>query len=629
MQVIEFDKEKCKLCYACVRVCPTKAIAVKTNEEYPQVLHNRCIGCGSCLSVCSPEALTFIDSTLEVQNLLKSGVDTIAIVAPSISGEFPDITDYRKFVSMIRALGFKYVNEVSFGADLVAAQYKDLMSDFKGKYYLSSLCPSLTAYIQSFYPELTENLTPIVNPMVATAKVVRKKYGDHINVVYICPCVSAKDEARLHTGDGRVEAVLTFTELRKMFEAAGITEHNREYSEFDGPIGHLGSLFPISNGLLQAVDLDESLLNGEIITIEGKENFLDAIKQFSKYTERIRRHFNIFYCDGCMMGPGTSSGGEKYLRRTLVTEYANKRLKAFTPEEFERSMTEYTGIELSCSFKPNDQRIAMPPAEKIEEILKVIGKHGSNPYLGCGACGYESCHEFAIAVAKGLAKPEMCLTYNLRNQIEYIRTLKGTNEKLAKTESALKNSEKTARREQQASQDANEIITAMLQKLPSGVVIVDEHLKIIQANKTFVEILGEDARMIDEVIPGLASADLKSLLPYTFYNLFSYVLKNNESITNKDTKYHESLLNVSIFPIRHGKIVGAVIRDMYVPEVRKEQILSRINEAIHENLSMVQQIGFLLGEGASKTERMLNSIIQSYRLDEHNKDQHRLTEDES
>jgi transcriptional regulator with PAS, ATPase and Fis domain len=215
-------------------------------------------------------------------------------------------------------------------------------------------------------------------------------------------------------------------------------------------------------------------------------------------------------------------------------------------------------------------------------------------------------------VAKGLAKPEMCLTYNLRNQNEYIRTLKTTNEKLAKTEVALKDSEKVARREQQAAQEANEIVSSMLQKLTSGVVIVDENLRIVQANKTFIETLGEDAKMIDEVIPGLVGADLKTLLPYNFYNMFSYVLKTDEDVTNKDTRYNDSMLNVSIFTIRKGKIVGAVVRDMYVPEVRKEQILSRINDAIDENLEMVQKIGFLLGEGAARTEKMLNSIIQSY-----------------
>jgi transcriptional regulator with PAS, ATPase and Fis domain len=254
----------------------------------------------------------------------------------------------------------------------------------------------------------------------------------------------------------------------------------------------------------------------------------------------------------------------------------------------------------------------MPSAERISEILKVIGKTEEHSHLGCGACGYDSCKEFAVAVAKGLAKPEMCLTYNLRNQNEYIRTLKTTNEKLAKTEVALKDSEKVARREQQAAQEANEIVSSMLQKLTSGVVIVDENLRIVQANKTFIETLGEDAKMIDEVIPGLVGADLKTLLPYNFYNMFSYVLKTDEDVTNKDTRYNDSMLNVSIFTIRKGKIVGAVVRDMYVPEVRKEQILSRINDAIDENLEMVQKIGFLLGEGAARTEKMLNSIIQSY-----------------
>jgi iron only hydrogenase large subunit-like protein len=619
MEVIEFLKDSCKLCYACIRACPVKAIVVRVNEEYPAILHNRCIGCGDCIGVCSPGALLFTDGKRQTRHLLDSVEDVVAIVAPSISGEFPDITDYRKFVSMIRALGFRYVNEVSFGADLVARAYKGLLGNFRGKYYITSLCPTLTSYIISFHPELTDNLAPIVTPMIAAARVVKKKYGDNIRVVYIGPCISAKDDARQIESGKLIDAVLTFIELRQMFDEAGITEQALEYSEFDGPIGHLGSLFPISNGLLQAVDLDESLLTGDITTVEGRDNFLDSVRQFKKYTELIRRHFNIFYCHGCLMGPGTSPGGEKYLRRSLAVEYANKRLSAFDPEVFEASMALYGDIHLDRAFQPDDQRLPMPSREKVDEVLKVIGKNEANSHLGCGACGFESCNDFAIAVARGLAKPELCLTYNLRNQNEYIRTLKATNEKLAKTETALKESEKTARREQILAKEANEVVTTMLQKLSAGVVIVDENLKIVQANKRFIDTLGDDARLIDEVIPGLLGADLKTLLPYNFYNMFSYVLKNEEDITNKDVKFDDNVLNVSVFTIRSRKIVGAVVRDMQMPEVRREQIISRINEAINENLEMVQKIGFLLGEGASRTERMLNSIIQSYQTDKEKK----------
>jgi hypothetical protein len=161
----------------------------------------------------------------------------------------------------------------------------------------------------------------------------------------------------------------------------------------------------------------------------------------------------------------------------------------------------------------------------------------------------------------------------------------------------------------------------MMQKLPSGIVIVNDEMKILQANMTFIDLLGEDAQMINEVIPGLVGADLKSLIPFNFYNMFSFVLKNDENITNKDTRFNETLLNVSVFTIKKGKIVGAVIRDMYVPEVRKEQILQRVNEAITENLEMVQKIGFLLGDGAAKVEKMLNSIVQTY-ANERNDEQH-------
>ena len=52
---------------------------------------------------------------------------------------------------------------------------------------------------------------------------------------------------------------------------------------------------------------------------------------------------------------------------------------------------------------------------------------------------------------------------------------------------------------------------------------------------------------------------------------------------------------------------------MYSPEVRKEEVMKRVTEVIDKNLSLVQQIGFLLGEGASETEKMLNSIIEFYK----------------
>jgi transcriptional regulator with PAS, ATPase and Fis domain len=207
----------------------------------------------------------------------------------------------------------------------------------------------------------------------------------------------------------------------------------------------------------------------------------------------------------------------------------------------------------------------------------------------------------------------MCNKYTNLNRQDYIQSLKISNEKLAHAEKALRDSELIARKEKESARESNEIISAMLQKLPSGVVILDERLKILQANQSFIDMIGEDAREISSVIPGLSGADLKTLLPYNIYNLFTYVLSNNENIQNRDLNFNNLLLNLSVFVIRKGKIVGAVFRDMYSPEVRKEEVMKRVSDVIDKNLSMVQQIGFLLGEGASETEKMLHSIIEFYK----------------
>ena len=612
-QLFYISEQKCINCFACVRVCPVKAIEVKAEKNYAVILPNRCIGCGSCLNICPVDAVNYRSSKEEVKAILKEGGKIAAIVAPSISGEFVDINDYRKFVQMIKSLGFTYVCEVTFGVDLVAREYKKLFDDFKGKYFLTTVCPVIVSLVEKFHPELVNNLAPIVSPMVSTAKVIHKEYGEDTKVVYIGPCIQNKEEAKLHEGDGKVDSVLTFLELRELFDEFDIKESKFEYSEFDEPIGYKGSLLPIANGLLQAVDISEDLLTGKIITTEGRDNILDAVNEFAGHAETIKRHFNLFYCDGCLMGPGTSKGGQKFIRRTAVVNYSNKRLKKFDREAWEKNIEKHSVHDFSCGFNVDDQRLAPPDEEKIYEVLKVIGKENISKDSGCEACGYPSCRDFAIAVSSGLAHTDMCLNFTLKNRQEYIKTLRATNDKLAKTQEALRESEKIARVEQEAARDASETITTMMKKLPSALVIVDKKMKIVQSNQSFIDLLGDDALEINEIIPGLVGADLKTLLPYNIYNLFSYVLQNNEDIKNRDIHYKENLLNISVFTIKKNSIVGAVIRDMYAPEVRKEEVIKRITEAVDINLAMVQKIGFLLGEGAAETEQMLNSIIKTFR----------------
>jgi len=611
--VLFINDDKCRNSYSCVRVCPVNAIEVKPQKKHPVIISDRCIGCGLCFVSCTPRAVEFRDSTAEVKGLLSSGRKTAALIAPSIASEFDDITDYRKFVGMIRALGFDFVHENSFGVDLIAHAYADFFSKAKGKYYITANCPSIVKLIEKFNPGLVPNLAPLISPMAATAMVVKELYGNDISIVFIGPCIDAKDETALYSSGKLIDNVLTFIELRKLFEEFNIQERQVAISEFDPPHGHWGALYPLPAGLIQAGGIKRDIVTSHVITAAGKEEVLDAINDFDKYIDTIQHHFNLFFCNGCLLGPGMEHHDERFRRRALVRRYAKKRVGIIDKDLWKTNMEKWSKLDFSRSFTIDDQRIPDPPEEVIKEVLRIIGKEKEGDEINCGACGYRSCREFAATVAKGLAVPEMCHTFNLRNKQEYIESLRQTNKKLAETKKALKESEEIARKEKEIAQSASDMMNNMLEKLPTGVVIVDNNLRILHSNQSFINTAGEDAKAISDVIPGLSGADLKTLLPHNIYNMFAFVLKEDEAVVSKDVHLDDRMLNISIFPIKKNKMCGAIIRDMFSPEVQGEEVTSRVSEVIDKNLEMVQKIGFLLGEGAAETEQMLNSIIESYK----------------
>ena len=613
MPLIHIDNEKCDACMHCARACPVHAIKVNVNQEFPIVDDDCCIGCGACLNVCQPGAITYTSTIDRAFKLLNSGDKVAAIVDPSISGEFPDITDYRKFVEMIRALGFDYVNEISFGVDLIARAYHKLVDEFKGKHYLFSLCPAIVHYVRKYYPDLIDNLAPLISPADTSAMVVRAVFGADIKVVLIGPCIAPKMDIEARNAESKIDVALTFVELRKMFEQKNVHESQLEFSDFDPPIGRLGSLFPFSNGIVQAANLSESLVDGKVITVEGNKESLKTVGSFEKHIGQVQRNMNIFFDRGCAMGPGMSPGGDKRQRDAFTVNYVQKRLQGFDTLKWEEEMEKFSYLDLKASFTKDDQRLSKPKTKQLNEILQLLGKADHDENVGCSACGFENCKEFATGVAQGITRTDVCLDYSIKNKNNYIHSLKESGKKTDEQLKSLKAELKHLIGDNELLNDKLETSRSIMGQIPSGVVIVDDTLKITSSNKSFIDLLGDEAREIDDIIPGLRGADLKSLVPVQFYKVFQHVLESGENIFSRDVKIEESYLNLSVFSIKKGKVVGGLIRDMFSPEVQNEQVIQRITDVIDQNLEMVQQIGFLLGEGASKTEAMLNTIIQLQR----------------
>ncbi len=608
--LIQVDKEKCNLSFTCIRACPAKAIKIADNHA--NIITKKCIGCGNCIMVCAQNAIRYRTEEEIVFNLLQEESKVAAICDPAIAGEFDDITDYRKFVGMVRALGFDLVGEVAFGVDLVAHKYKQLFEDAKGKYYLTTHCPPVRLFVEKYRPKLVDNLAPIVPPFIAMSKVMRMKYGKDIKVVYVSSCVSAKDDARsFHKTEGKIDAVISFCELRDMFKQKSIKETAVTFSDFDPPVGRKGGLYPISHGLWQAADLSLDMLQNKIISTEGRIDFIRALEEFAEVSN-LFQHLDLYYCEGCSMGPGMSSKGQKFLRQSNIIQYVNRRLTEIDSKQWQKDLKQFLDLDLSRSFQVMDRRLPKPSEADVQRVLQEMGKGDVAAQLNCGACGYPSCKEFAVAYCQGLTNFEMCYSYSIKKLHTYINKVHAANENLKDTKEALKESEERARKEGETAKEATVTITSMLNKLRSGVVIVDANLKIIESNLSFVDMMGEDAQQLNEVIPGLKGADINTLLP--FGKLFSSVLQESKEIMNRDISVGENVLNVSVFTIKKRQIVGAIIRDMTAPEVRKEEIINRARSVIRDNLETVQQIAFLLGESASKTEKVLNSIIEAQKL---------------
>jgi iron only hydrogenase large subunit-like protein len=202
-------REKCRMCYTCVRDCPAKAIRV--SEGQASVVPQRCIGCGNCLLVCGQRAKRVYDSLPDVDGLFKSGRPVAALLAPSYPAEFDDLAP-DALAGALRGAGFASVHEVSFGADLVAREYAHLLRN-TDKAYIATTCPAVVSYIEKYLPDLTETLAPVVSPMIAMARAVRQDRPGTA-VVFIGPCIAKKGEAVAREVAGEVDAVLTFNELR-------------------------------------------------------------------------------------------------------------------------------------------------------------------------------------------------------------------------------------------------------------------------------------------------------------------------------------------------------------------------------------------------------------------------------
>ncbi len=495
---IQTFKDRCRVCFTCVRECPAKAIRIQNGQA--EVIPERCIACGNCTQVCSQGAKQFIRTTSQVLSLLSSGEKVIACVAPSFPAEFPEY-HFTVFVGLLRGLGFSKVTEVAFGADLVADRYQRLLAEKGGEKYIAANCPAVVSYIEKYHPEMVGSLAPIASPMSAMGRALDEIYGRDYKKVFIGPCIAKKNEAEIEEAGSSMDCAITFGELQELILSKGLTPQNTEPSDFDLPHPSTGALLPLSRGLLQAATIDEDLMQGDVVTAEGPHDFTAAIEEIVNGKIDIRL-LEILACNGCIMGPGMTTCAPMLARRLRVSDYVRYRASSLDRILWRNFMDSLAGLDLSRTFTPCDQRIKTPAADEVRGILIKMGKKDAADELNCGACGYHTCREHAIAISKGIAESEMCLPYTIEKIKETADKLSKSYAELEKTQHALVQSEKLASMGQLAAGIAHEINN------PLGVVLLYAHLlkdnfPAESAQQNDIQMIVDQAERCKKIVGGL------------------------------------------------------------------------------------------------------------------------------
>ena len=534
-----------------------------------------------CVKVCSQGAKVYFDSKELVKDLLKSESKIAAIVAPSFPAEFSDLGDYKIMVGMIRALGFDFVNEVAFGADLVAKEYEKLLDDKSQKPHISSDCPAIVYYIEHYHPQLVPSLANITSPMVAVTRALRKLHGEELKVVFIGPCIAKKAES------AEVDEAITFIELRELFQEFGISKEKVQPVDFDQPHAGKGAIFPVSRGMLQTVNKVDDICEGNIVVAEGRVNFRDAVKEFEEGLINSH-HLELLCCEGCIMGPGMSKGAQKFTRRTLVGDYVKNKIERNNFGLWQENIEKLSDVDLTQKFAVVDRRIPEPEKEQIEKVLREMGKNSEKDHLNCGACGDDTCVEHAIAISEGLAEIEMCLPYAIEKLHHSIDELHQSNEKLASAQMALKQSEKLASMGQLSAGIAHELNN------PLGVITMYSNILKDEAPqddpiRKDLELIVEQANRCKNIVGGLLNFARKNQVRLSETDFNKFVQKSIASIIKPDsiTVNFESSLEDPIVMIDQDQMMQ-VLTNLEKNAVEAMPNGGNINISLSGNASSVE-----------------------------------------
>ena len=406
MRAINFKPTRCSHCYRCVRVCQVRAITVK--DQQAQIMEDSCILCGDCLNECPQDAKTYVSDLEKVKKWISLDIPVIVSLAPSYHSLF----SYKKpgqVFGALKRLGFTAVRETAEGAALVTNEYRKLLEKKTMANIITTCCPSVNLLIETYYPALIPYLACVISPMTAHARLLKQEYGPDIKVVFIGPCISKKAEAYENDPQMDVDAVLNFHEVKQWLRKEQISIKDCETLPLPEQGPGANRLYPITGGILTSIN-SSGLPERETyrkFSVDGVANCIDLCEDL--LTGDLSRCFiEMSACEGgCIQGPMTGKAKLARFRSRVELE------EDVEPVPAEDALLHFdtAHFPMSRTFRDLSPKKAMPSEAQIRSILSKIGKFSKEDELDCGACGYPTCREKAVAVFQNKAEASMCIPY--------------------------------------------------------------------------------------------------------------------------------------------------------------------------------------------------------------------------
>jgi Fe-S-cluster-containing hydrogenase component 2 len=419
---LRFDADRCNGCMSCMRACPTAAVRVRKGHAIK--LEDRCIDCGECIRVCP--RLAIIPLTDQLADLSKFEC-RIAIPSPPLFAQYDAESFPGLITTALKECGFTDVESVSSACDAATAATEMYLNEYHGQYPLiSSFCPTVVRLVQVKYPELVEQLMPVLAPREIAAREAKARKAaqtglppEKIGAVYITPCPAHMVAILEHPGMKRsyLDTAVSIADLFQTLGAA-MAQISEPVDNLDGGETASGVGWAFLGGLPRFLPAEDAL------AVAGLPNVIRILDDVEK--GRLRKYVFIechACAEGCVGGPLTVE--DPYVARAKTIKLMQK-LPAGPAIDRQAIEQRYRNQELRMNEALASRPLRPLDADISRAIMKMKERDrifGGLPRIDCGACGAPTCRAFAEVVVLGGAEESDCVFFYQRELDDRIENL--------------------------------------------------------------------------------------------------------------------------------------------------------------------------------------------------------------